>query len=57
MSKNDEYRGNAAECCRMASGTQNQADKRRWLDMAQHWFAKSEQQSVEEKFDAADKNS
>ena len=27
------------------------------LDMAQHWFAKSEQQSVEEKFDAADKNS
>jgi hypothetical protein len=41
----------------MAVGTQNQADKRRWLDMAQHWFAKSEQQSVEEKFDAADKNS
>jgi hypothetical protein len=38
MSKNDEYRANAAECHRMASITRNETDKRSWLDMERHWL-------------------
>jgi hypothetical protein len=39
MSKNDEYRANAAECERMAKVAHNEADKQSWLGMARHWFA------------------
>jgi hypothetical protein len=39
MSKNDEYRANAAECERMAKVTHNKADKQSWLEMARHWSA------------------
>jgi hypothetical protein len=39
MSKNDEYRANAAECERMAKVAHNEADKQTWLWMARHWFA------------------
>jgi hypothetical protein len=39
MSKNDEYRANAAECERMAKVTDNEADKQSRLGMARHWFA------------------
>ena len=37
MSKDNEYRENAAECGRMACLTRDKTDKRTWLDMAQHW--------------------
>ena len=37
MNKDNEYRENAAECERMARLTRDKADKRSWLDMAQHW--------------------
>ena len=37
MNKDYEYRENAAECERMARLTRDKADKRTWLDMAQHW--------------------
>ena len=37
MNKDNEYRENAAECERMARLTRDKADKRTWLDMAQHW--------------------
>ena len=39
MTKNDEYRANAAECERMAKVTRNEADKQSWLGMANHWLA------------------
>jgi hypothetical protein len=38
MSKNDEYRANAAECERMARFTRNESEKRTWLDMAESWL-------------------
>ena len=38
MSKNDEYRANAAECERMARFTRNDSEKRTWLDMAESWL-------------------
>ena len=34
MSKNDEYRANAAECQRIARTTRSESEKRTWLDMA-----------------------
>ena len=37
VNKDNEYRENAAECERMARLTRDKADKRTWLDMAQHW--------------------
>ena len=37
MNKDNEYRENATECERMARLTRDKADKRTWLDMAQHW--------------------
>jgi hypothetical protein len=38
MSKNDEYRANAAECQRIARITRNESEKRTWLDMAESWL-------------------
>ena len=38
MSKNDEYRANAAECERMARFTRNDSEKRTWQDMAESWL-------------------
>jgi hypothetical protein len=38
MSKNDEYRANAAECQRMARFTRNESEKRTWLEMAESWL-------------------
>ncbi len=38
MSKNDEYRANAAECRRIARYTLNESEKRTWLDMADSWL-------------------
>jgi hypothetical protein len=38
MSKNDEYRANAAECQRIARTTRNESEKRTWLDMAESWL-------------------
>jgi hypothetical protein len=38
MDKFDEFRANAEECQRMADGTKNPGDKRRWLQMAQAWL-------------------
>ena len=38
MSKNDEYRANAAECQRIARFTRNESEKRTWLDMAESWL-------------------
>jgi hypothetical protein len=38
VSKNDEYRANAAECERMARFTRNESEKRTWLDMAESWL-------------------
>jgi hypothetical protein len=38
MSKNDEYRANAAECERMARFTRNESEKRTWQDMAESWL-------------------
>lgn len=38
MSKNDEYRANAAECQRIARYTRNESEKRTWLDMADSWL-------------------
>jgi hypothetical protein len=40
VSKNDEYRANAAECERMARFTRNESEKRTWLDMAESWLRK-----------------
>ncbi len=39
MSKNDEYRANAAECERMARVTRNEFEKRTWHEMAESWLA------------------
>lgn len=38
MSKNDEYRANAAECQRIARFTRNESEKRSWLEMAESWL-------------------
>jgi hypothetical protein len=38
MSKNDEYRANAAECERMARVTRNESEKRTWHEMAESWL-------------------
>jgi hypothetical protein len=38
MDKFEEFRANAEECQRMADGTKNPGDKRRWLQMAQAWL-------------------
>jgi len=38
MSKNDEYRANAAECPRIARTTRSESEKRTWLDMAESWL-------------------
>jgi hypothetical protein len=38
MNKNDELRANAAECERMAKGSQNEVDRQSWLGMAWHWL-------------------
>jgi hypothetical protein len=38
MSKNDEYRANAAECQRIARYTRDESDKRTWLEMADSWL-------------------
>jgi hypothetical protein len=38
MSKNDEYRANAAECQRIARTTRSESEKRTWLDMAESWL-------------------
>jgi hypothetical protein len=38
MSKNEEYRANAAECERMARVTRDESEKRTWLDMAESWL-------------------
>jgi len=56
MSRNDEYRANAAECQRMASVTRNPVDKQTWLEMAQHWMHLIKiRQTSEEKFDQAER--
>jgi hypothetical protein len=39
MSKVDEYRANAAECCRMAEGTKNAVEECMWRDMSVSWLA------------------
>jgi hypothetical protein len=38
MSKDDEYRANAAECERMARVTRNEFEKRTWHEMAESWL-------------------
>lgn len=38
MSKADEYRANAAECQRMADRADNDADRAKWLRLAQSWM-------------------
>ena len=38
MGQDDEYRGHADECRRMAENTRNEHDKNRWLKMAQDWM-------------------
>jgi hypothetical protein len=55
MSKNDEYRANAAECQRMAEITKNPAEKQTWLEMAASWLrmVKQPRPSASDKFDAA----
>jgi hypothetical protein len=38
MSKDDEYRRNAAECKRMADASRNETDKESWLKMSESWL-------------------
>jgi len=54
MSKNDEYRANAAECERMARFTRNESEKRTWQDMAESWLRLIQPSSaaVSDRFDA-----
>jgi hypothetical protein len=56
MSKNDEYRANAAECERMARFTRNESEKRTWQDMAESWLRLIQPSSaaVSDRFDAMD---
>jgi hypothetical protein len=37
MSKADEYRRNANECCRMAQSTRDPDDRAAWLRLADSW--------------------
>ena len=57
MSKNDEYRANAAECQRMAEKTKNPGEKQTWLEMAGSWLRMIRQPdpSASDSFDAAEK--
>jgi hypothetical protein len=57
MSKDDEYRANAAECQRMSEITKNPADKQTWLEMAAGWMRmiRQPQPSASDKFDEAEK--
>jgi hypothetical protein len=41
MSKNDEYRANAAECERMARTAPNESERRTWRQMAESWLRKT----------------
>jgi hypothetical protein len=56
MSKNDEYRANAAECERMARFTRNESEKRTWQDMAESWLRliRPPSAAVSDRFDAMD---
>ena len=58
MNKLDEFRANAAECQRMAEATKNEADKRRWLQMAESWLRMIKpRQTASDRFDAAKRDS
>jgi hypothetical protein len=58
MSKNDEYRANAAECERMARVTRNESEKRTWQEMAESWLRliRPSQSEASDRFDAMDLN-
>lgn len=55
MNKLDEFRQNAEECQRMADGTQNPGDKRRWLQMAKSWLRMVKRTTAGERFNAAER--
>ncbi len=57
MNKFDEFRANATECQRMAEATQNPADKRRWLQMAESWQRMIKpRQNAGQRFDAVERD-
>jgi len=51
MSKAAEYRKYAAQCMRVAASAAGDAERRRWLDMAQQWtkWAELEQKNEDQK--------
>ena len=62
MNKYDEFRANASECQRMADGTKNSGDKKRWLQMAESWLrmikkreTPAPRETPTERFDAAER--
>ena len=51
MSRVEEFRGYAAQCTRVAAATLGEAERKRWLDMAQQWmkWAELEQKKEDQK--------
>jgi hypothetical protein len=41
MSRAEDSRRHAAHCVELARNARNEADRRRWLDMAQFWLQRA----------------